>query len=149
MAAAGPGEEPRYPELGQALKRARQALHMSREQLGALSGIDISISFISYVERGEKRPSPEVLRGICRVLSLDFTEMSALAGYADRPHGDVAIYTTQEKAAPLRRLEELYDAAELSSIERAVAHLLVGLRVERAPGSPAADEAQDEDEDAG
>lgn len=68
------------PELGKAMREAREAKGISQRQLGKLSGVDYSS--ISRMERGEfASPDPVKLQKLARLLEVDVEEFYALAGY--------------------------------------------------------------------
>ncbi|MGH2554568.1 MAG: helix-turn-helix domain-containing protein [Actinomycetota bacterium] len=68
------------PELGKAIREAREAKGISQRQLGKLSGVDYSS--ISRMERGEfASPDPVKLQKLARLLEVDVEEFYALAGY--------------------------------------------------------------------
>lgn len=68
------------PELGNAIREAREAKGISQRQLGKLSGVDYSS--ISRMERGEfASPDPVKLQKLAHVLDVDVEDFYALAGY--------------------------------------------------------------------
>jgi transcriptional regulator with XRE-family HTH domain len=68
------------PELGKAIKEAREAKGISQRQLGKDSGVNYST--ISRMERGEfAAPDPVSLQKLARTLSVDVEDFYALAGY--------------------------------------------------------------------
>ena len=65
--------------LGEFIRDRRVALSLTREELGARSGV--SGAHISRIERGERFPSARVLRRLAGPLGLEEDELFRLAGF--------------------------------------------------------------------
>ncbi len=61
--------------VGDLLRRERQRQGLSLRQLAARS--QVSLAFLSEIERGRKEPSSEVLAAICRALRLPLVDLVA------------------------------------------------------------------------
>jgi transcriptional regulator with XRE-family HTH domain len=59
--------------VGDLLRRERHRRGMTLRQLAAAS--QVSLAFLSEVERGRKEPSSEVLAAICRALGLQLVDL--------------------------------------------------------------------------
>lgn len=129
-----PSRPPKYADLGTLLYRARRAKRWSQVELGMEAG-GLSDSFISRLEAGHARPSPETLRLLAQKLNIDPNELAAAAGYIPPQGGEVTIAVSSEKAGPVRRLIERYTPDQLTALDEVAARLL-GLGVEhRVPDS--------------
>lgn len=65
-----------YSVIGERLKRARKEKHLTQEQLA--EQIDVSIAFLSRIERGSSQINLKRLSQICEIL--DVTEGDILNG---------------------------------------------------------------------
>lgn len=63
-------------ELGDVLRRTRQAQGLTLRALSKES--QVSLGYLSEVERGEKEASSEVLASVCRALGLPLSEVFGL-----------------------------------------------------------------------
>ncbi len=61
------------------VKQQRVARGLSLRELAATSGV--SLSHLSRIEKGERFPSPRIVRKIARPLGLDESELLAMGGY--------------------------------------------------------------------
>lgn len=71
---------PRDRQLGDYVKRQREAAERSMAQLAGDAGIPRSQ--VMRIERGDIRPGPETLGKLARALKVDVEDLYALAGYA-------------------------------------------------------------------
>lgn len=69
-----------YSVIGERLKKARKECHMTQEQLA--EKIDVSIAFLSRIERGSSQINLKRLSQICEIL--DVTEGDILNGSSSR-----------------------------------------------------------------
>ena len=95
------------PELGKAIREAREAKGISQRELGKKSGVNYSS--ISRMERGEfASPDPVALQKLARVLEVDVEDFYALAGYF-MPEGlpELAPYMRAKYDMPGEAAEEL------------------------------------------
>lgn len=69
-----------YSVIGERLKRARKEKHMTQEQLA--EKIDVSIAFLSRIERGSSQINLKRLSQICEIL--DVTEGDILNGVSSK-----------------------------------------------------------------
>lgn len=63
-------------ELGEVLRRTRQAQGLTLRALSKES--QVSLGYLSEVERGEKEASSEVLSSVCRALGIPLSEVLSL-----------------------------------------------------------------------
>jgi ribosome-binding protein aMBF1 (putative translation factor) len=63
--------------LGPALKSHREAAGLSQHRLAQLA--DISMSYVSLIERGRHRPSPEIVERLAAALGIAATELQGAA----------------------------------------------------------------------
>ena len=70
-------------ELGSVLKERRLALRLTQRQLAARLGV--SAAHVAYVEHGRRRPSPDLMGRIEKVLSVSRGDLFALAHPVDQP----------------------------------------------------------------
>ncbi len=69
-----------YSVIGERLKRARKEKHLTQEQLA--EQIDVSIAFLSRIERGSSQINLKRLSQICEIL--DVTEGDILNGTSSK-----------------------------------------------------------------
>ena len=69
-----------YSVIGERLKRARKEKHLTQEQLA--EKIDVSIAFLSRIERGSSQINLKRLSQICEIL--DVTEGDILNGASSK-----------------------------------------------------------------
>lgn len=69
-----------YSVIGERLKRARKEKHLTQEQLA--EQIDVSIAFLSRIERGSSQINLKRLSQICEIL--DVTEGDILNGASSK-----------------------------------------------------------------
>ena len=93
-------------DLGDVIYRARRRKRWSQVDLANEAG-GLSDSFISRVESGTARPSPETLRALADCLDLDFNELSVLAKYSEAARGSEAILVLPEEAPDVRAFLQL------------------------------------------
>lgn len=62
-----------YVAMGKRIGKYRKALHITQMVLGEIIGV--SASHISNIERGQTKPSLEVLVGICNVLGITMDQI--------------------------------------------------------------------------
>jgi transcriptional regulator with XRE-family HTH domain len=74
-----------YLALGRRIASARRAAGLTQRQFAQRVGI--SEGYPNQIEQGRNRPDTDLLQTIARVLSLEYNEMGALAGYL-RPAPD-------------------------------------------------------------
>lgn len=105
---------PRYPEFGRALRTAREQAKISPRRLAAAVGVHWTYWY--RMERGERRPKPEVLRRIARALSTDERRLGWLLDYLPDEGGYTVTVETLEQAAWLRQFAARFTADELEQI---------------------------------
>ena len=77
-------KEPKYKTLGQLLRQYRKEAGLKQKQLaGMLESENISVTFISQIERGWKRPNPKSLHEIAKALHLNHSKTLELLLAAD------------------------------------------------------------------
>lgn len=106
---------PRYPEFGRALRAAREQAQISPRRLAAAVGVHWTYWY--RMERGERRPKPEVLRRIVRTVGADYEQLARLLDYVPQPVGGYTVTVeTLEQAAWLRQFAARFSADELEAI---------------------------------
>lgn len=101
-----------YSVIGERLKRARKDKHLTQEQLA--EKIDVSIAFLSRIERGSSQINLKRLSQICEIL--DVTEGDILNGASSKS----AKYLDFEFANLLKKCSSdkqklIYDIAKVIS----------------------------------
>lgn len=86
--------------FGAFVKAQRQLANISQRQLAAASGM--SDSYLSQIERGQYKPSAEVLRGIAQALSIAPAALFAQFGLLDTADD----HTTKVSVEEAIRLDE-------------------------------------------
>lgn len=74
--------------IGNFIKQLRTPKNLSVNQLSLYSGV--SSSHISRIERGLKKPSPEILKKISAVLKVPYEEFLKVSGYIDNPQNNIS-----------------------------------------------------------
>jgi len=67
------------PNTTKSIKEQRKKMALSLEKLSKISGI--SISHLSRIERGNRRPSIRTLKKIAKPLGFDLQELLVFTGY--------------------------------------------------------------------
>lgn len=101
-----------YTVIGERLKRARKEKHLTQEQLA--EQLDVSIAFLSRIERGSSQINLKRLSQICSIL--DVTEGEILNGTSSKS----AKYLAPEFADLLKNCSSdkqrlIYDIAKVVS----------------------------------
>lgn len=99
-----------YSVIGERLKKARKEKHLTQEQLA--EKIDVSIAFLSRIERGSSQINLKRLTQICEIL--DITEGDILNGTSSKS----AKYLDAEFASLLKKCSSekqklIYDVAKV------------------------------------
>jgi transcriptional regulator with XRE-family HTH domain len=74
-------QEPRRPDvllrqvIGNVFRRLRRERGITLRELAELA--QVSVPYLSEIERGRKEPSSEILAAICRALELELTDLLA------------------------------------------------------------------------
>ncbi len=90
---------------GERIKRAREAGRWSQAALAEAVGI--SQGYLSHIERGLRRPQPEVLWRIADLLDVPREELGTYYGYADTGTGDLVFHVPRDRATAVRLLLQL------------------------------------------
>jgi transcriptional regulator with XRE-family HTH domain len=107
-------------QLGEYIRRRRQAIHMSLRQLAERSGYPHGS--MSLIENGLRMPTPETLQRIAEALELDYEDLLVLSGVSKPeklPTLDAYLrtrYRDELTATDRRSLERYFD--ELRSKKR-------------------------------
>lgn len=145
-------EKPRarpYQELARRVVEARASARLSQPELARLAGV--STGYIGSIEVGSRRPSPEILRAIARVVGIAPEVLLASAGYSEPVVGEITIGVEPSKAPILRRLAEL-PLDWLNSFEHLVARIhleQVDPNEQRKDGNDRVSDGDPPDEDSG
>ena len=65
--------------IDKVIKEKRKSIPLTLSELSEISGI--SVSYLSRVENGHRKPSPHTLQRIARPLGFDLNKLLILAGY--------------------------------------------------------------------
>ncbi len=65
-----------YAAMGQRIKQARKARHLTQEQLAEVCGL--SASFLGHIERGTRKASLETLYALCETLQVSADYLTGL-----------------------------------------------------------------------
>lgn len=71
-----------YETIGLCVRRQREFLFMTATKLAKLSGI--SLSYVSRIESGKKKPSIEILLKICEPLQIELGSLITEASLAQK-----------------------------------------------------------------
>jgi transcriptional regulator with XRE-family HTH domain len=88
--------------FGEFVRAQRQLAHVSQRSLARMSGV--SDSYLSQIERGNYRPSPQVVKALAQAFGLEPKQLYMMLGLMDEKEGGVP--TSVEQAIQLdQRLE--------------------------------------------
>lgn len=128
-----------WREAGDRLRRSRDRLDLKQVEMAARLGI--TTGYYGHLEQGQKRPTPELLRSLARVLNEDFNALAVLYGYrTPEPGEEKLIVLDVERALRLKWLARLTADQLDKLIDTATTFFHPGLGA-----SP--DDAEDETED--
>ena len=130
-----------WRDAGDRLRRSRDRLDLKQPQMADRLGI--STGYYGHIEQGQKRPSPEMLRDIVRVLNEDFNAMAVLYGYRAPEPGEERVVVSDGERAPFVKWMARLPAEQLAKLQD-IATILFH------PGLGAADDddkAETEDDD--
>ena len=104
--------EVNYKELGTRIRRYRQAVHMTQEQLA--EQIDMATSNISHIERATTQVSLPSLVKIANVLGVTLDQLicDSLPSEAAHLEGDIADILADCSAAEKRIIRDIASAAK-------------------------------------
>jgi transcriptional regulator with XRE-family HTH domain len=127
-----------YRELGRELRRAREAARWTQEELADRA--NISQAYVTKLENGYGRPTPEALRVLADKLGSDYESLAILAGF-QRPQAEGETIQAPEDVAPYIRRLLHYPADVWAALEQTA-----GAWVTRRPKPETEDEAGDDSE---
>jgi transcriptional regulator with XRE-family HTH domain len=88
--------------FGEFVRAQRKLAHVSQRNLARMSGV--SDSYLSQIERGNYRPSPQIVKALAQAFGLDPTQLYTMLGFIDDDEAESP--TTVEQAIQLdERLE--------------------------------------------
>jgi transcriptional regulator with XRE-family HTH domain len=88
--------------FGEFVRAQRQLAHVSQRNLARMSGV--SDSYLSQIERGNYRPSPQVVKALAQAFGLEPRQLYMMLGLMDEKESGAT--TSVEQAIQLdRRLE--------------------------------------------
>jgi transcriptional regulator with XRE-family HTH domain len=97
----GPDEQ-MLQAFGEFVRAQRRLAQVSQRNLAKMSGV--SDSYLSQIERGNYRPSPQVVKALAQAFGLEATQLYTMLGFIDGEEG--AAPPTVEQAIQLdSRLE--------------------------------------------
>jgi transcriptional regulator with XRE-family HTH domain len=97
--------------FGEFVRAQRRLAQVSQRNLARMSGV--SDSYLSQIERGNYRPSPQVVKALAQAFGLEPTQLYTMLGFMDE--GDGAPATTVEQAI---QLDPKLDAAQKETLLR-------------------------------
>lgn len=97
------------------LKDLRKKKKLSIRKLEELSGV--SNSYISQIEKGERNPSPEVLKKLAEPLEVDYLKLMHEAGFISEIPSAAADFLPRDLEDVIKNFP-LIDTPEFSEIER-------------------------------
>jgi len=83
--------------FGEFVRAQRKLAQVSQRHLAKMSGV--SDSYLSQIERGNYRPSPEVVKALAQAFGLEPKQLYTMLGFIDEDDSDKA--TTVEQAIQL------------------------------------------------
>jgi len=95
--------------FGEFVKAQRRLAQVSQRNLARMSGV--SDSYLSQIERGNYRPSPQVVKALAKAFGLEARQLYMMLGLMDE--NDAEGRTTVEQAI---QLDERLDAAQKESL---------------------------------
>jgi transcriptional regulator with XRE-family HTH domain len=95
--------------FGEFVRAQRQLAKVSQRHLARMSGV--SDSYLSQLERGHYRPSPQVVKALAQAFGLEPKQLYTMLGFMDEEDSDGA--TTVEQAI---RLDERLEPAQKESL---------------------------------
>src|SRR5687767_8152437 len=81
-------EDPVLVAFGEFVRAQRQLAHVSLRNLAKMSGV--SDSYLSQIERGNYRPSPQVVKALATAFGLDAKQLYTMLGFMDEGDGGTA-----------------------------------------------------------
>jgi transcriptional regulator with XRE-family HTH domain len=103
-------EDEQLTAFGEFVRAQRRLAQVSQRNLARLSGV--SDSYLSQIERGNYRPSPQVVKALAQAFGLEPQQLYMMLGFMDE--GD-APPTTVEQAI---QLDPKLDAAQKEALLR-------------------------------
>ena len=110
--------------IGAALRRIR--LDDGRTLREVSRAANISMPYLSEIERGRKEPSSEILAGICMALGMTLVDLLREAS-AEQLVADVLLLDLTAAAAPVTAIGSAHEMRELPRVGRAARHPDVAL----------------------
>jgi transcriptional regulator with XRE-family HTH domain len=83
----GPDEQ-MLAAFGEFVRAQRQLAQVSQRNLAKMSGV--SDSYLSQIERGNYRPSPQVVKALAQAFGLEPRQLYTMLGFIDEEDGGVA-----------------------------------------------------------
>ena len=83
----GPDEQ-MLAAFGEFVRAQRQLAQVSQRNLAKMSGV--SDSYLSQIERGNYRPSPQVVKALAQAFGLEPKQLYTMLGFIDEEEGGVA-----------------------------------------------------------
>ncbi|HUQ51858.1 MAG TPA: helix-turn-helix transcriptional regulator [Gammaproteobacteria bacterium] len=74
--------------FGEFVRAQRRLAQVSQRNLARMSGV--SDSYLSQIERGNYRPSPQVVKALATAFGLDAKQLYTMLGFMDEGDGNVA-----------------------------------------------------------
>jgi transcriptional regulator with XRE-family HTH domain len=104
-------EDPALVAFGEFVKAQRRLAQVSQRNLAQMSGV--SDSYLSQIERGNYRPSPQVVKALALAFGLKPTQLYTMLGFGE--DGDAAPVPSVEEAI---RLDPRLEPAQKDALMR-------------------------------
>ena len=108
--------------ISKIIKEQRKSLSLSLKQLSRSSGV--SVSHLSRIEQGLRKPSPRTLQKIAKPLGFDLDELLIMAGFLSSKR---ALFSEEERGKLRTELSTLSErvASDLKRIKEIISRLLM------------------------
>ncbi len=99
--------------FGEFVRAQRRLAQVSQRNLARMSGV--SDSYLSQIERGNYRPSPQVVKALAQAFGLKPKQLYTMLGFMDEQEGDEPSMPTVEEAI---RLDPRLEPAQKDALLR-------------------------------
>jgi len=99
--------------FGEFVRAQRRLAQVSQRNLARMSGV--SDSYLSQIERGNYRPSPQVVKALAQAFGLKPKQLYTMLGFMDEQEGDEASAPSVEEAI---RLDSRLEPAQKDALLR-------------------------------
>jgi transcriptional regulator with XRE-family HTH domain len=107
----GPDEQ-MLAAFGEFVRAQRRLAQVSQRNLAKLSGV--SDSYLSQIERGNYRPSPQVVKALAQAFGLEPKQLYTMLGFMDEDERENAAPTVEQAI----QLDQRLDASDKEALIR-------------------------------